>query len=196
MSNEIKKLNKEITILRKINLDYEKQMVELLMIPEVREFYNIITDNEKIKNTLKTKEKEYTLKSMQECEHAFVITEIVKESECGCIRRTPVYHCVKCGLTNEYDVKEINDLVDEIKSQMAFIFGDTSMNGVLLSNEVISLIEAIDVYKGIVAINQNITNSELKKLFPSVLLRIQSSKEQKSSVSIKKLTPPKNTQTK
>ena len=181
MNGEIKKLNEEILVLRKLNLDNENKIAELLMIPEVREFYNIITDNEKVKNTLKTKEKEYTLKSMQMCKHAFIITEIVKDSERGCIRKTPIYHCVKCGLTNEYDVKEINDLVDDIKSQMAFIFGDTSMNGILLSNEVIDLIEAIDIYKGIIVANQNINNSELKKSFSSSMVR--------------KLTPPKTTQT-
>lgn len=181
MTDDIKKLTKEILVLRKLESDNKNKIEQLLKIPEVREFYGIITDNEKIKNTLKKKEKEYTLKSMYECEHAFVITEIVRNTECGSIRRIPVYHCIKCGLTNEYDVKEVNNLVDEIKSQMALIFADTSLNGVLLSNEVIDLIEAIDIYKGIIVANQNINNSELKKSFSSSMVR--------------KLTPPKTIQT-
>ena len=51
---------------------------------------------------------------MSECQHAFVITGTEKDWESGRIIRTHVYHCVKSGLTNYYDVTNTNDLVDGI----------------------------------------------------------------------------------
>lgn len=56
---------------------------------------------------------------------------------------------------------------------MGFIFEDTFKNGVLLSNAIISLEDAKDVYNAIINNMPNITNAELQLTFPIVLSRMK-----------------------
>ena len=136
-------------------------------------FLNYILYNTKLKEKLSEKEQRLAHLEMSECQHAFVLTGREIDRENGRIIRTPIYHCVKCGLTNYYDVTNTNDLVDGIKSQMGFIFTDTFKNGILLSNEIVPLTEAIDVYNAIIKNNPNTTNAELQLTFPIVLSRMK-----------------------
>lgn len=180
MKKRLEELNEQIKVLRKVNLDNEEKLLKLLQIPEVREFYGIFTDNEKIKSTLKNLNEQYTLENMEHCHHAFVITEMEKTWESGRMVKTPIYCCVKCELTNKYDVCDMNDLVDNIKSQMAYIFADTAKNGVVLSKEIISLQDAIEIYKHIITANPNITDEELKLQFSSMVSSKKSNGEESS----------------
>lgn len=196
MDEIIKSYRDECTILRSKIEENDKRIRELLTNPIVSEFFGLYSDNNKLKEKLSEKEQRLAHLEMSECQHAFVITGTEKEWESGRTIRTPIYHCVKCGLTNKYDICDMNDLVDNTKSQMGFIFADTCKNGILLSKEVISLSEAIDVYNAITNNMPNITNAELQLTFPIVLSRMKqiigNSQEQSGPVLIKKLTKSNN----
>lgn len=193
MEEIIKNYRDECITLRNKTDENDKRIRELLTNPIVSEFFRLYSDNIKLKEKLSEKEQRLAYFEMSECQHAFVITGTEKEWESGRTIRTHIYHCVKCGLTNYYDVTNTNDLVDEIKSQMGYIFADTFKNGILLSNGVVSLSEAIDVYSAIINNDPNITSIELQTLFPIVLLRMKKIKEQSGPILTRKLTPPKNT---
>ena len=141
---------------------------------------------------MSVKEQRLARLEMSECQHAFVITGTEKDWENGRTIKTPIYHCVKCGLTNYYDVTNTNDLVDGIKSQMGFIFADTFRNGILLSNQIISLEDSKDVYNSIINNSPNTTNAELQKIFPIVLMRMNKFKEQNGPVLSKQKISPRN----
>lgn len=173
MDEIIKSYRDECIILRNTTEENEKRIKELLTNPIVSEFFRLYSENKELKEKLATKEQRIAHLEMSECQHAFVITGTEKDWESGRIIRTHVYHCVKCGLTNYYDVTNTNDLVDGIKSQMGFIFEDTFKNGVLLSNAIISLEDAKDVYNAIINNMPNITNAELQLTFPIVLSRMK-----------------------
>lgn len=192
MDEQIKIFRDECIILRNLTAENDKVINELLKNPIVNEFFELYLDNIKLKEKLSSKEKMLAHLEMSECQHAFVMTGLEKDSELGIIMKTPIYHCVKCGLTNYYDVTNTNDLVDGIKSQMGFIFADTFRNGILLSNEIISLVDAKDVYNEIINISPNTTNAELQKTFPIVLARMKKLKEQSGPVLTKK-SQPRNT---
>lgn len=196
MDETIKTYRDECTILRSTVEENDKRIRELLTDPMVSEFFRLHSDNIKLKDKLSEKEQRLAHLEMSECQHAFVITDIEKDWENGRTIRTPIYHCVKCGLTNYYDVTNTNDLIDGIKSQMGFIFADTFRNGILLSNEIISLADANDVYNGIINISPHPTNAELQKTFPIVLARMKKLKEQSGLVLTKKPTTSKNTENK
>lgn len=192
MDETIKSYRDECTILRSTTEENDKRIRELLTNQIVSEFFRLYSDNIKLKDKLSAKEQRLAHLEMSECQHAFVITGTEKDWENGRTIRTPIYHCVKCGLTNYYDVTNTNDLVDGIKSQMGFIFADTFRNGILLSNEIISLVDAKDVYNEIINISPNTTNAELQKTFPIVLARMKKLKEQSGPVLTKK-SQPRNT---
>lgn len=193
MDETIKRYRDECTILRSTVEENDKRISELLTNPIVSEFFRLHSDNIKLKNKLSAKEQRLAHLEMSECQHAFVITGTEKDWESGRTIGTPIYHCVKCGLTNYYDVTNTNDLVDGIKSQMGFIFADTFRNGILLSNETISLVDAKDVYNGIINISPNTTNAELQKTFPIVLTRMKKLKGQSGIVLTKRPATSKNT---
>ena len=187
MDEIIKSYRDECATLRSITEENDKKIRELLTNPIVSEFFRLYSDNIKLKEKLSVKEQRLAYLEMSECQHAFVITEFVEQKKYG----EPIYHCVKCGLTNYYDIKDTPEQVDNIKLQMGDIFIDTFINGTLLTNELISLEDAKDVYNTIIKNNPNITNAELQLTFPIVLSRMKKFKEQSGAV--KKLTPPRNT---
>jgi transcription elongation factor Elf1 len=160
MNETIKNYREECIILRSQTEENDKRIRELLKNPMVSEFFKLYFDNIKIKEKLSAKEQKITYLEMCECQHAFIITGVEKDFENGRVNKTPIYHCVKCGLTNYYDVTNTNDLVDGTKSQMGFIFADTFRNGILLSNEVIPLAEAIDVYNKLIG-NKSYTTKQV-----------------------------------
>lgn len=194
MDETIKGYKDECSNLRIKTEENDKRIRELLTNPIVSEFFKLYSENIKLKEKLSAKEQRLALLEMSECQHAFVITGTEKDWENGRTIKTPIYHCVKCGLTNYYDVTDINDLVDGIKSQMGFIFADTFRNGILLSNQIISLEDAKDVYNTIINNSPNTTNAELQKIFPIVLMRMKNFKEQSGPVLTKKKPTPRNTE--
>ena len=173
MDEVIKDYRDKCITLRKQTKENDKRIRKLLTNPIVSEFFKLYSENIKLKEKLSVEEQRLAHLEMSECQHAFVITGREIDRENGRIIRTPIYHCIKCGLTNYYDVTNTNDLVDEIKSQMGFIFADTFRNGILLSNEIITLAEAIDVYNEIINKAPNTTNAELQLTFPIVLSRMK-----------------------
>lgn len=196
MNKTIKGYKDECSNLRIKTEENDKRIRELLTNPIVSEFFKLYSENIKLKEKLSAKEQRLAHLEMSECQHAFVITGTEKDWESGRTIKTPIYHCVKCGLTNYYDVTNTNDLVDGIKSQMGFIFADTFRNGILLSNQIISLEDAKDVYNAIINNSPNTTNAELQKIFPIVLMRMKNFKEQNGPVLSKQKASPRNTKNK
>ena len=110
-----------------------KILEELLQNPLVQMYRDTYIANEQKKKDLETLGVSLAYKEKIECEHIFVRTEIVQERDYDRIVREPIYHCLKCGLTNGYVVKDINPLLlSKIENDMAYIFQKTAKNGILL----------------------------------------------------------------
>lgn len=178
---------KECAELQRTIEENERIINELLTNPLVSEFFRLYSKNKKIKQELSKKQQRLSYLEMNECQHAFIITGIEKDWESGRTTKNPIYHCIKCGLTNKYDVTETSDLVDGIESQMGYIFADTAKNGVLLCNQTISLEDALSTYKKIMMINPNITIWGLKSIFPNILTEIQTKRTENRPELVKKI---------
>lgn len=184
MSEKLIRLRKQFKELNEQKEQNEARMKELLENPLVKEFKEIFTTNEKINGKLFLAEEELAIAEMEECRHAFIITDIITDRECDRIVRNPVYYCVRCGLTNHHDLLDLNDIVDDVKGQMGNIFRDTSMNGILMSKEVISVDNMVKINE-IVSMNPSITNEELKKVIAKLSTNI-SEKENDNSGFVKR----------
>ena len=93
----------------RINSNNEK-LQELLKDEKVRKFINILEENKRLSLGIK--------EGMEECSHVFVMTDVCEEGNV-------VYHCLKCGLTNEYGVKKQDKVLTEYEMQMSDIFKRT-----------------------------------------------------------------------
>jgi len=184
MSEKLTRLRERVNVLNQQKEQNEARMKELLENPLVKEFKELFTANEKINGKLFLAEEELAIAEMEECRHAFIITDIITDRECDRIVRNPVYYCVRCGLTNHHDLLDLNDIVDDVKGQMGEIFRDTSMNGTLLSNEIISVDSMVKINEA-VSMNPNITNEELKKVIAKLSTNI-SEKENDNSGFVKR----------
>lgn len=185
MQEKLTRLRERVNVLKQQKEQNESRMNELLENPLVKEFKEIFIANDEIEEKLSTAEGRLAICEMKECEHAFIITDIYTDRECDRIVRNPVYHCVRCGLTNQYDLLDMNDVVSYVDGQMAEIFRDTSMNGTLLSKEVISVDNIVKINE-IISIIPNITNEELKEIVGK-LLTTMPSKEDNNSNYVKKI---------
>lgn len=136
MNSRVKRLSDELDVLWKLKRDNDSKIDAFLEDPRIREFLNLYQSNEEIRKAIEVKTKQYVVSKMETCDHAFVVTEVVP-FENG--KTSKVYRCVKCGLTNEYEVKDMSDLVDYPKSVMEEIYKDTFLNSVLIYDEVIDI---------------------------------------------------------
>lgn len=162
MENEVKRLEEELKMLLDVKRNNDKILDDFLDDPRIREFFDLYNCNEGIKTAIEQKIKRYNIVKMETCCHAYVITEVVS-LENG--KDAKVYTCVKCGLTNEFDVKGVSDFVDSPKSLMGQIYKDTFLNSILIYDNVIDIpIEEISkIYDVIISKYPYISLYELRK---------------------------------
>ena len=133
----------------RINSNNEK-LQELLKDEKVRKFINILEENKRLSLGIK--------EGMEECSHVFVMTNVCEEGNV-------VYHCLKCGLTNEYGVKKQDKVLTEYEMQTSDIFKRTFVNGVILGDGVCKLSIAREVYDWIKREKLSISHAELQEAF-------------------------------
>ena len=143
----------------------EREIEKLEQIPEVQQYIQY----RKLYDSILSMEQEMKIREMRDCQHAFVKTEVVSDRDYDRVEKVPVYHCVRCGLTNEYDVKGISDLKGYIGLKMPEIFASTVQNGILLSQEKCSLDMGRELYFRIITENPDISFQDLKSKFESQL---------------------------
>lgn len=127
----------------------DKKIQELLKDENVRKFINLLDENNRLTKGL--------IQGMEECSHTFVMTEVCEEGNV-------VYHCLKCGLTNEYDVKKQDKILTQYEIEMSDIFKKTFAKGVIVGIAD-KLSVAREVYDFIKRENSSISHAELQEAF-------------------------------
>lgn len=127
--------------------EVSKKLKELIKDERVKEYIHIITVMKAVNLML--------VEEMTKCNHIFVKT---KENS-----DTSIYHCLKCGLTNNYELK--NTSLDELQKSMKEIYEKTFLNGTIIYDEECNLHTAKKLYDMIVSCNENIAIDVLIEKF-------------------------------
>ena len=162
----------------------DELLEELLQDEKVKRYLEVSKDNAELKNKLSNLLLELACAEIRECNHVFVKTDVVYDrSDRDRVIRNNVYHCLKCGLTNEYEVKEIpKSRLNKLQKEMWELYYGNACNGIFVTDQVYSLDRAKIVYEGIMSINPDITPFELKEIFP--ILYNSANKSAKSAATI------------
>lgn len=162
MSKELEYLREDYQNAKNIVEANNKILEGLLQEPLVRLYRETYIQNEEEKTKLETLGTSLAIQEMMECEHIFVRTEKTSES---------IYHCLKCGLTNEYEVKRVNPItLSTTEHNMSYIFYKTRKNGIVLNERCIYPLEfAKEIYEQIQNNIKTLSNEELKMYFLVVL---------------------------
>lgn len=134
MNCEIERLKSEIDTLVSLMKSNNDRMEELLEDEKVKEFVDLFNSNMSVSELLEKKNKEFIVERMRFCDHALVISDTLGEND-----EKKVYTCVKCGVTNKYELLDMEELVYYPKTIMGQIFKDTFLNSVLIYDNVIDI---------------------------------------------------------
>lgn len=139
---------------------------ELLQDENVRKYLKVSKDNDELKNELSNLLLRLSCTEIMKCNHVFIKTDVVYDrSDRDRVIREGVYHCLKCGLTNEYEVKGVpKSKLNKLQRKMWELYN--ASYGISITDQVYSLDRAKIVYEGIMSMNPNITPVELKEIFP------------------------------
>ena len=108
MNEKLERTKKECDSLELLIKKSDELLEELLQDEKVKRYLEVSKDNAELKNKLSNLLLELACAEIRECNHVFVKTDVVYDrSDRDRVTRRNVYHCLKCGLTNEYEVKEI-----------------------------------------------------------------------------------------
>lgn len=127
MDSIIKKYNEEIDMLWELKRENNAEMEILLEDPKVREFLNLYKNNEELSTLIDKKSRELLHHKFETCNHAYVMTDVSMING-----YTPIYKCVKCGLTNESVVRGNQLSLSYPYSLMGDIFEQTFHKSVLI----------------------------------------------------------------
>lgn len=169
MSKELEFLREDYKKTKKL-VEANNRILKLLLENSLVKMYrDTYAQNEAKKKELEALEVSLTQQEMIECEHVFVRAEIQKEMDYDRIVKEPIYHCLKCGLTNAYSVKGVNPvLLSKIENNMEYIFDKTAKNGIILhERRTCPLDIAKEIYEKIQNGTKNltITKEQLKTYF-------------------------------
>lgn len=182
MSKELEYLREDYQNAKNIVEANNKILEELLQEPLVRLYRDTCIQNEGEKKKLETLGFSLAIQEMTECEHIFVKTETIRE---------PIYHCLKCGLTNGYAVKKVNPRILNIaENNMEYIFKETKENGIILNKRSTCPLDiAKEIYEEIQNNTKNLdlSNDELQMCFLVALSKNDPTYYQDLSYQIKKL---------
>lgn len=184
MNEKLESMREECDSLELLIKKSDELLEELLQDEKVRKYLEVSKDNAELKNKLSNLLLELACAEIRECNHVFVKTDVVYDrSDRDRVIRKNVYHCLKCGLTNEYEVKEIpKSRLNKLQKEMWELYYGNACNGIFVTDQVYSLDRARIVYEGIMSINPDITPFELKEIFP--ILYNSANKSAKSAATI------------
>lgn len=159
MNGEVERLKSELDTLVNLKKSNTERMEELLKDEKVREFFDLYKSTMSVSELLEKKNKEFIVDRMRFCDHALVISDTLGEND-----EKKVYTCVKCGVTNMYELLDMEELVYYPKTIMGQIFRDTFLNSVLIYDNVIDVpIEEVSkIYNLIIEDNPDISLYELR----------------------------------
>lgn len=134
------------------NEDNDRRLEELLQDEKVKEYVSILKDSESIRILLR--------QEMENCDHVFVQTKrVTSEKYPNGVR---VFHCLKCGLTNEYAAKNISS---DLSSDMAELYSSSFLRSLVISDKICSLERARKLYQLIISGNPNISHKDIIEKF-------------------------------
>lgn len=159
MNNVEKILNDEIEMLWKIKRENDDKMEDLLKDPKVSEFLNLYKNNEELSKIIDKKRRELLHHRFETCNHAYVMTDISLVNG-----NSPIYKCVKCGLTNESAVKGNPVSLSYPYSLMGDIFEHTFYKSVLIYDGLcdVPFEEVAKIYEIVINEYPNIGLTELR----------------------------------
>lgn len=159
MNSEVERLKSELDTLASLKKSNTERMEELLKDEKVRKFFDLYKSTMSVSELLEKKNKEFIVERMRFCDHALVISDTLGEND-----EKKVYTCIKCGVTNKYELLDMEELVYYPKTVMGQIFRDTFLNSVLIYDNVIDVpIEEVSkIYNLIIEDNPDISLYELR----------------------------------
>lgn len=124
---------------------------------DVIEYIKLSKEKERLEKEMMTLEEKIKEDRMWHCHHMFIITS--RNKSFG----EPIFYCLRCGLTNYYFEKDIpKEKLTPLELEMAPIFEETRINGILISNEVITSIKpAVKLLNNLVVSLPDITDETL-----------------------------------
>ncbi len=160
MNSIDKKLNNEIEMLWKLKRKNDGEIEILLQDPKVREFLNLYKNNEEVSKLIDKKQRELLHHRFETCNHAYVMTDVSMANG-----YTPIYKCVKCGLTNESLVRGNQVSLSYPYSLMGDIFEQTFHKSVLIYDGLndVPFEEIAKIYEIVTTEYPNISLIELRE---------------------------------
>lgn len=157
-----REINEKCRDLRNQIIRDEEILKELKEEDKVKEYVNILRNLKKNKQVLQNLMIQLNCEKIMSCTHVFVKTEVVNAGE----ENKEVYHCLKCGLTNEYQAKEVpNSRLSEMQKMMGTLYYGCAAHGDVLSDNIYSFEKAYAVYRNIIANNPRINMQTLSNTF-------------------------------
>lgn len=170
--------NEYVDFLLNKRKENNRRLEELLQDEKVKEYVSILKDSESIRILLR--------QEMENCDHVFVQTErVTSEKYPSGVR---VFHCLKCGLTNEYAAKNISS---DLSSDMTELYGSSFLSSLVIRDKIYQLGRARKLYQLIISSNPNISREEMIEKFNELykkseaiasLNRVNSDNEDKTKV--------------
>lgn len=167
LENEIKNLVGKINETRLSLNGIDEELKKLEINPIVKEYIFLRNRQEELKKDLNSFSSELLEIQMNACEHIFVCTSKNKSNSYD-MRSYPILHCVKCGLTNHYDITDTYNLTP-YQIRLGKIFNKSSHRGVTIGgiHEDLDFIKR--TYKGIRSLNSQATNIEIASLLKKAI---------------------------
>lgn len=161
MSENLNDVGKYVDFLTDKLKGNNERLEELLQDERVKEFMTITKEND-VLNTLLSYE-------MESCSHLFVQTDLVPNEDYP--DGIKIYHCLKCGVTNEYGVMNSTNSLDETKAKITDLYCKTAINGVVISDKICSLEAARNLYRLIISAKPSISVDEIIERFSQMYSR-------------------------
>ena len=179
MAKNYEAIKSEYENLTKKIIDYDSRIKQLLKIDELKEYATLMSENTKLQQDLENILKELKKQKMLECEHVFIIGDIIHEEDCCRVDKVATHYCIKCGLDTTYAINNIpHSYLSKIQSSMYEIYRQTAKNGTIIET-ICSPILAQKIYEGIKKQNPNISDEDLIKYFNAALHNIEKNNHEK-----------------
>lgn len=174
MKRTIEQISNEFESAKMEMQNVSNKINELLTHHDVKEYITLTKENAKLQKKLEEIELELKEKQMSNCNHIFVNTSANRSIDFEMRRGTPVFCCLKCGLTNLYDAcyDDLNpNILTPLEEKMGKIYTRTKENGIVIQKN--HIIEEVESLKTIVTDLQqkfpNDTNEEIANKLENIL---------------------------
>lgn len=138
-----------------------------------------MSENAKLNEEFEMVTLDLETQKMMNCNHLFIIGEIIREEDACRIDKYPIHYCVKCGLNSLHLLNQTpTQFLTPLEIKMRSIYQKTSHHGVVVK-EVCSVDLAKKIYDDVKLLHPNISDEDLVDYFKIELHHVNQQKEEK-----------------